>query len=117
RGAGRQPVPLHRVSEHRRRRAAGRRIGGLTMTVTEEAGPEIGRARPRKEDARLITGRSRYTDNMTLPGMLHLSMVRSPVARARITSIDVSEARSATGVVAVLNGAGLADTQDRMPHD
>lgn len=86
------------------------------MTVTEDAGPEIGRARPRKEDARLITGRSRYTDNMTLPGMLHLSMVRSPVARARITSIDVSEARSATGVVAVLTGADLADQQGSMPN-
>ena len=51
------------------------------MTVTEERpAAEIGAARRRKEDARLITGRTRWTDNITLPGMLHIAMVRSPVA-------------------------------------
>ena len=49
---------------------------------------EIGRDRRRKEDQRLITGRTRWTDNITLPGMLHLAMVRSPFAHATITSID-----------------------------
>ena len=51
------------------------------MTVTEDAptttAPEIGRDRRRKEDQRLITGRTRWTDNMVLPGMLHLAFVRS----------------------------------------
>ena len=46
----------------------------------------VGKARRRKEDARLITGRTRWTDNIQLPGMLHLAMVRSPFAHARITS-------------------------------
>jgi len=86
------------------------------MTVTEEQAPEIGKARARKEDARLITGRSRYTDNMVLPGMLHLAMVRSPFARARITSIDTSAARSASGVVRVLTGRDLAGEQGSMPN-
>ncbi|HLS26017.1 MAG TPA: xanthine dehydrogenase family protein molybdopterin-binding subunit [Beutenbergiaceae bacterium] len=86
------------------------------MTIMEERQAEIGRPRPRKEDARLITGRSKYTDNITLPGMLHLSMVRSPLARARITSIDTSAARSAPGVVQVLTGADLADEQGSMPN-
>lgn len=86
------------------------------MTATEERAPEIGRARPRKEDARLITGRSRYTDNMALPGMLHMSMVRSPVARARITGVDTSAAAGAPGVVRVLTGADLADQQGSMPN-
>ena len=86
------------------------------MTATAEHAPEIGRARPRKEDARLLRGRSRYTDNIALPGMLHLSMVRSPVARARITAIDTSAARSAPGVIAVLTGADLADVQGSMPN-
>jgi carbon-monoxide dehydrogenase large subunit len=44
---------------------------------------EVGQARRRKEDARLITGRTTWTDNLVLPGMLHLSVVRSPVASAR----------------------------------
>ena len=86
------------------------------MTTTVERQPEIGRARTRKEDARLITGRTRYTDNITLPGMLHLAMVRSPVAHAKITSIDTSAARSAPGVVQVLTGADLADEQGSMPN-
>ena len=55
------------------------------MTITDEnpaAEKEIGRERRRKEDQRLITGRTRWTDNLTLPGMLHLAMVRSPFAHA-----------------------------------
>ena len=76
---------------------------------------EVGQSRLRKEDQRLITGRTRYTDNMTLPGMLHLAMVRSPSAHATITSIDVSAARTAPGVVAVLTGADLADEHGSLP--
>ena len=66
------------------------------MTAVDETAPaaerEFGRARPRKEDARLVTGRTRWTDNIVLPGMLHLAMVRSPLAHARITSVDTSAA-------------------------
>jgi carbon-monoxide dehydrogenase large subunit len=76
---------------------------------------EVGRARRRKEDARLITGRTTWTDNMTLPGMLHLAVVRSPVAHARITHVDVSAARQAPGVVAVFTGQDLADEQGSIP--
>ncbi|GAB2709621.1 xanthine dehydrogenase family protein molybdopterin-binding subunit [Arthrobacter bambusae] len=77
---------------------------------------EVGRPRLRKEDAHLITGRSRYTDNMTLPGMLHLAMVRSPFAHAKITSIDTSAAKSSPGVVAVLTGADVAAEQGSLPN-
>ncbi|WP_134766886.1 xanthine dehydrogenase family protein molybdopterin-binding subunit [Nocardioides sp. 1609] len=76
-----------------------------------EAQKEIGRDRRRKEDQRLITGRTRWTDNITLPGMLHLAMVRSPFAHARINGIDTAEAAAATNVVAVLTGADLGETQ------
>lgn len=86
------------------------------MTVTESQPPEVGQSRARKEDERLITGRSRYTDNITLPGILHLAMVRSPVAHARITSIDVSEAAAASGVTQVLTGADLAAKQGSLPN-
>ncbi|WP_427006100.1 xanthine dehydrogenase family protein molybdopterin-binding subunit [Pseudarthrobacter sp. H2] len=77
---------------------------------------EVGRARLRKEDAHLITGRSRYTDNITLPGMLHLAMVRSPFAHAKITSVDVAAAESSPGVVAVLTGADVAAEQGSLPN-
>ncbi len=78
---------------------------------TPEVAHEIGRDRRRKEDQRLITGRTRWTDNLTLPGMLHLAMVRSPFAHATITSIETAAAAAAPNVVAVLTGADLADTQ------
>src|SRR3954453_2495436 len=83
------------------------------MTVTEQ-GKEIGAARRRKEDRRLITGRTRWTDNIMLPGMLHVAMVRSPFAHARITSIDTEQAKDAANVVAVLTGAEIADEQGTM---
>jgi carbon-monoxide dehydrogenase large subunit len=87
------------------------------MTATEERrASEIGNPRKRKEDARLITGRTRWTDNIVLPGMLHLAMVRSPFAHARITSVDVEAAKSAPGVTAVLTGADLADEQGALPN-
>jgi aerobic carbon-monoxide dehydrogenase large subunit len=87
----------------------------VTATETEAPTLEVGKARLRKEDQRLITGRSRYTDNITLPGMLHLGLVRSPMAHAKITSIDVAEAKEARGVVAVYTGADLADDVGPMP--
>ena len=89
------------------------------MTVTEDqAAPEseIGKERRRKEDRRLITGRTRWTDNFVLPGLLHLAMVRSPYAHARITGIDTSQAKTAPNVVAVLTGADLADEQGSLPN-
>ena len=65
------------------------------MTATQERQQaEIGRDRRRKEDQRLITGRTRWTDNITLPGMLHIAMVRSPFAHAKITNIDTSAAKA-----------------------
>ena len=76
-----------------------------------ESSPEIGRERRRKEDQRLITGRTRWTDNIVLPGMLHLAMVRSPFAHATITSIDTTEAKASRNVVTVLTGADLGESQ------
>ncbi|WP_121258374.1 xanthine dehydrogenase family protein molybdopterin-binding subunit [Nocardioides ferulae] len=81
------------------------------MTATQERpAAEIGRDRRRKEDQRLITGRTRWTDNIVLPGMLHLAMVRSPFAHARITAIDTSAAKQATNVVGVFTGADFGES-------
>ena len=86
------------------------------MTATEERpAPEIGKARRRKEDHHLITGRTTWTDNMTLPGMLHLAILRSPMAHAKITSIDTTEAKGRPGVVAVFTGQDFAETQGNLP--
>ncbi|HEX2895464.1 MAG TPA: xanthine dehydrogenase family protein molybdopterin-binding subunit [Marmoricola sp.] len=88
------------------------------MTAVAEPVPqkEIGRDRRRKEDQRLITGRTRWTDNITLPGMLHLAMVRSPFAHARITGIDTAAAKAATNVVTVITGADVAEEQGSLPN-
>jgi carbon-monoxide dehydrogenase large subunit len=78
-------------------------------------GHEVGRARRRKEDARLVTGRTTWTDNIQLPGMLYVAFLRSPMAHARITRVDTSAARTQPGVVAVYSGQDFADEQGSLP--
>ena len=67
----------------------------------------IGKRMPRKEDARLLTGRGTFVDDVVLPGMFHVAFVRSPVARGRISSLDVTIARDLPGVLAVLTAGDL----------
>jgi carbon-monoxide dehydrogenase large subunit len=87
------------------------------MTADMQAPPvtELGRARPRKEDARLVTGKTNWTDNMVLPGMLHVAYLRSPFAHARITRIDVSGALQVPGVVAAFSGDDFGAEQGSLP--
>ncbi|GGG27804.1 xanthine dehydrogenase family protein molybdopterin-binding subunit [Chelatococcus composti] len=73
------------------------------MSVTH-----IGAAVRRKEDQRFITGRGRYTDDLSRPGQAHAYFLRSPHAHARIRSIDTSRALAMPGVLAVLTGEDLA---------
>ncbi len=61
----------------------------------------------RREDPRLITGRAKYTDDMKLPGLLHMAVVRSPHAHAKIKRVDTSAAKAVKGVVAVFTGADV----------
>ena len=68
----------------------------------------IGKSVPRKEDGRFITGKGRYTDDIKQVGQSHAYFVRSPHAHADVVSIDVEEALSAPGVIAVLTGADVA---------
>ncbi len=82
---------------------------------TQAPQAETGRARLRKEDARLVTGQTNWTDNIVLPGMLHMAFARSPMAHARITSVDLSAARAAPGVIAAFSGADFADEQGSLP--
>ncbi|MBM7458967.1 xanthine dehydrogenase family protein molybdopterin-binding subunit [Rhodococcus coprophilus] len=87
----------------------------MTSTAEPRTESELGRARRRKEDEHLITGRTRWTDNIVLPGMLHAAILRSPFAHARITHLDVEEAKKQPGVVAVYTGADLAEEQGSLP--
>ncbi len=76
------------------------------MATTEKY---VGRSVLRKEDASLVTGQGSFVDNLTQPGMLHMAIVRSPFAHARITKIDVSKASGMPGVVGAWSGGDLAD--------
>ena len=82
---------------------------------TPDGSRQIGRSRRRKEDARLITGQTRWTDNITLPGLQHLAVLRSPMAHARITRVDVSPALERPGVLAAFSGSDLADELGILP--
>jgi carbon-monoxide dehydrogenase large subunit len=68
----------------------------------------LGHSVRRKEDDRFIRGKGNYVDDIVLPGMLHLELLRSPVAHARIRSLDTSRAEALPGVVAVVTGELLA---------
>ncbi|MET7383537.1 xanthine dehydrogenase family protein molybdopterin-binding subunit [Streptomyces sp. NPDC005526] len=84
--------------------------------MTDQAvGREVGRSRLRKEDARLITGQTNWTDNITVTGLLHLAVLRSPMAHARIERVDVSPALERPGVVAAFSGRDLADGLASLP--
>src|ERR1700742_2167398 len=77
----------------------------------------IGKPLPRKEDARLTTGKGRFTDDFSLDGQAYAMMVRSPHPHARIVSIDTSAAKTMPGVLAVLTGEDCeADALTPIPH-
>src|SRR5437660_1038951 len=67
----------------------------------------VGSSVKRVEDRRILTGRGTYVDDVKLPGMLHAVFLRSPMAHARLLSIDVSAARALRGVAAVYTGEAM----------
>ncbi len=79
------------------------------MTTTETPTGVLGQRLLRREDPALLTGEAKYTNDMHVPGALHLAVLRSPYAHARIVSIDTTAAAAMDGVVAVYTGADLAD--------
>ncbi len=80
----------------------------MTAVETEHKG-WLGRSVKRKEDARFIVGRGNYIEDIKLPGMLHMAILRSPYAHAKINSIDTSRAMELPGVVVVVTGDVLAE--------
>ncbi|MGB7035556.1 MAG: xanthine dehydrogenase family protein molybdopterin-binding subunit, partial [Xanthobacteraceae bacterium] len=78
----------------------------------------IGKPMPRKEDARLVTGKGRFTDDFSLDGEAYAVMVRSPYPHARIVAIDAAAAKAMPGVLGVFTGADCgADDLKPIPHD
>ena len=74
----------------------------------EPVPPWVGRSIPRVEDSALLTGRGRFIDDLGVrPDTLHAALLRSPHAHADIAGIDVSAAKQAPGVVAVLHGEDI----------
>src|SRR5437879_10256717 len=105
-------MPLHRISKHRE--------GGSIRVAQTQTSPQsgcrrlsmpqryVGLAMKRKEDPRLVSGTSTYVDDVVLPGMLHMVVVRSIHGHARIKRIDTSRAQKFPGVVAVVTGDEVA---------
>src|SRR3954466_3358035 len=75
--------------------------------IPQTGGKLVGESVKRREDARFITGRGKFTDDLKLQGLTHAAFVRSPHAHAGIRSIDTSRARAVAGVRAVYTGADL----------
>ena len=78
------------------------------MVVDERPPLGIGEPVRRKEDARLVTGRGRFSDDLVAPGQAYAFMLRSPHAHAKIRSLDIEAARKSPGVLTILTGADVA---------
>jgi carbon-monoxide dehydrogenase large subunit len=80
------------------------------MTVTESKTQAfVGASVKRKEDASLLRGEATWVDDLAPPGTVHMAVIRSPYAHARIASVNLDGARAAEGVVAAFTGQDLAD--------
>ena len=73
------------------------------LTIFDKPNSYIGKTVPRPDARRLAEGRGRFVDDKQLPRMVHAAFLRSPYAHAKITNMDVSDAKASAGVVAVLH--------------
>ena len=92
-----------------------RGAGGFDDSSASHARPSVGRSARRIEDARRVRGEGTYVDDVHVPGMLHATVVRSPMAHARIRALDASSARSMPGVEAILGAPELGDALRPIP--
>ena len=101
----------------------------MIQCKTSKAISGMGHSMKRKEDGRFLHGKGNYIDDIKLPGMLYMDIVRSPYAYAKIKSINIEEAMKVPGVAAVVTGKDLekyglhwmptlmSDTQMVLPTD
>ncbi len=85
------------------------------MTETLATGTALGRPIKRKEDANLLHGRTNWTDNIQLPGTLHMAILRSPMAHAKLGKVDLSAALAMPNVVAAYSAETLGDMNAGVP--
>ena len=85
------------------------------MTETVDTSTPLGRPIKRKEDAKLLHGRTNWTDNIQLPGTLHMAILRSPYAHAKVTKLDVKPALSRPNVIAAYSAEELGDLNGSIP--
>jgi carbon-monoxide dehydrogenase large subunit len=83
--------------------------------TAEPAGRLVGASVKRREDGRLVAGRARYLDDLVVPGLLHVAIVRSPHAHARVRGVAREAAKDSAGVVAVLTLADLPECAGSVP--
>jgi len=83
----------------------------IRAAVREEEFSTVGKSIPRIDAADKVTGRALYTADIALPNMIHGKILGSPIAHGRIRRIDVSKAKTLPGVLAVITGADVPDTQ------
>src|SRR5207244_13445174 len=90
----------------------------MTTTVREETArrSQIGRSQPRLDAHEKLRGQAQFVGDMLVPRMLHGEVLRSPLAHARIVSIDTSAAERTPGVVSILTGADLGDIEPYFGH-
>jgi carbon-monoxide dehydrogenase large subunit len=88
----------------------------MNDTAPSAGGPWVGRSLKRREDRRLLTGQGQFVADLVLPGMLHAVLVRSPVAHARIRSVDLSRTTVAPGVVCAMSGIDLLQLLPPVPE-
>src|SRR5215475_15864355 len=127
-------MPLYRLRQHRQSLSVccAEATRGRCIEMAPKTSPEIGgmgHSVKRKEDPRFLRGLGNYVDDVNLPGMLYLDIVRSPFAHATIKNIDISKATAIPGVLAVITGKDLekynlhwmptlmSDTQMVLPVD
>ena len=88
----------------------------MTAIVESEVRSYVGSRERKQYGDRFLTGRIEYINDLRLPGTVHMAVLRSPHAHARIVSVDLDRARQAPGVVAALSGAEAAELCGPIPH-
>src|SRR6266481_4235282 len=83
--------------------------------MSERGASYVGRSLLRREDRRLLTGQGQFIADLELPRMLHAAFVRSPVAHARLRSVELSRAASSPGVALTLSGIELVELLPPLP--
>jgi len=95
--------------------AVAQEISGADQLAEPKRERVLGQPLRRKEDAHLITGQTNWTDNIQLPGMLHMAFLRSPMGHAKLTRVDVGPALQRPGVLAAFTAQDFGDEQGSLP--